>query len=79
MAMSFKDRFEGAKPLDKGAGAAIGAKKPTVAKEEYYTVVAGDNLTKIAGKFGTTVNQLVEWNSIKNPDLINVGQQLRVK
>ena len=30
-------------------------------------------------KLNVTVNQLVEWNSIKNPDLINVGQQLRVK
>ena len=31
---------------------------------EYYTVVRGDNLTRIAKRFGTTVNQLVQWNKI---------------
>ena len=45
----------------------------------YYTVQRGDNLTKIANKFGTTVNQLVAWNNIKNPNIIYVGQVLRVK
>ena len=46
---------------------------------QYYTVVSGDNLTKIAKKYGTTVNQLVSWNNIKNPNLIYPGQKLRVK
>lgn len=46
---------------------------------EYYTVVRGDTLTAIARKYGTTVNQLVEWNGIKNPNLIYVGQRFRVK
>lgn len=46
---------------------------------QYYTVVSGDNLTKIAKKFGTTVNVLVNLNGIKNPNLIRVGQKLRVK
>lgn len=50
-----------------------------VRKAEYYTVVSGDNLTKIAKKYGTTVNQLVAWNNISNPDLIYAGQKLRVK
>lgn len=45
----------------------------------YYTVVSGDNLTKIANKYGTTVNQLVSWNNISNPNLIYPGQKLRVK
>ena len=48
-------------------------------KAEYYTVVSGDNLTKIANKYGTTVNQLVAWNNIANPNLIYAGQKLRVK
>lgn len=47
--------------------------------EEYYTVVSGDNLTRIANRYGTTVNQLVAWNGIKNPNLIHPGQRLRVK
>lgn len=44
----------------------------------YYTVKTGDTLTKIAGRYGVTVNQLVRWNSIANPNLIYVGQKLRV-
>lgn len=51
----------------------------TQPKVQYYTVVKGDNLTKIAKKYGTTVNQLVAWNNIKNPNLIYAGQKLRVK
>ena len=47
--------------------------------DEYYTVVKGDTLTKIANKFGTTVKNLCDWNGISNPDKINVGQRLIVK
>lgn len=46
---------------------------------EYYTVKSGDNLSTIAKNYGTTVNQLVSWNNIKNANLIYVGQRLRVK
>ena len=46
--------------------------------QQYYTIVSGDNLTKIANKFGTTVEQLCEWNNIKNPDYIQVGQRIIV-
>lgn len=53
--------------------------KAPKAEPEYYTVVRGDTLTAIARKYGTTVNQLVEWNGIKNPNLIYVGQRFRVK
>jgi len=52
------------------------APKPKI---EYYIVKSGDNLSKIAKKYGTTVNQLVKWNNIKNPNLIYVGQKLRVR
>lgn len=45
----------------------------------YYTVQRNDNLTKIANKYGTTINQLVAWNNIANPNLIYTGQKLRVK
>ena len=45
----------------------------------YYTVVSGDNLTKIASRYGTTVNQLVAWNNVANANLIYPGQKLRVK
>ena len=53
--------------------------KPPQPDKEYYTVSRGDTLSKIAYRYGTTVKQLVEWNNIKNPDLIIVGQVLRVR
>jgi murein DD-endopeptidase MepM/ murein hydrolase activator NlpD len=43
-----------------------------------YTVVKGDNLTRIAAKYGTTVTKLVELNGIKNANLIQVGQVLKL-
>lgn len=42
------------------------------------TVEAGDTLSKIATTYNTTVNQLVQDNSIANQDLIYVGQQLNL-
>lgn len=47
-------------------------------EEKYYIVKKGDTLTKIAKKYKTTVAQLVKWNNIKNPNVIKVGQKLRV-
>lgn len=47
--------------------------------KQYYTVKVGDNLTKIAKQFGTSVSSLAALNKIKNPNLIRVGQKLRVK
>lgn len=45
----------------------------------YYVVKKGDTLTKIAKKYKTTVNNLVKLNNLKNPNLLKVGQKLRVK
>lgn len=44
-----------------------------------YEVLRGDNLTKIAKKFSTTVEQIVHLNNLTNPNLIRVGQKLVVK
>jgi LysM repeat protein len=62
----------------------VGNKKPVKAaskKEEpqVYIVQKGDTLTAIAKRYNTTVQKLVKLNNIKNPDLILVGQKLRVK
>ena len=43
-----------------------------------YTVKPGDTLSSIAAKFGVTVQDLVSWNNIANPDNINVGLKLIV-
>lgn len=45
----------------------------------YHIVKKGETLYGIAKKYNTTVNQIVKWNNIKNPDVIYSGQVLRVK
>ncbi|MBO6243775.1 MAG: LysM peptidoglycan-binding domain-containing protein [Clostridia bacterium] len=45
----------------------------------YYTVKKGDTLSQIALNYGTTVQNLVELNNIKNPNLIYIGQILRIE
>lgn len=56
----------------------LGIKK-NINAPQYYIIKSGDNLTKIAKKFGTTVNALVKLNNIPNPNLIFAGNQIRVK
>jgi spore germination protein YaaH len=43
-----------------------------------YTIVRGDNLTKIAKAFDTTVDELVKLNNIKDPNLIYAGAELKI-
>jgi murein DD-endopeptidase MepM/ murein hydrolase activator NlpD len=62
-----------AKPAKPVAAPAIPA---SVSKT--YTVVKGDNLTRIASRFGTTVATLVSLNGIKNANLIKVGQVIKL-
>ena len=56
------------------------AKAPAKAKApgKTYTVVKGDNLTKIAKANGTTVAALVKLNGIKDANKIAMGQVLKV-
>ncbi|AXI26353.1 peptidoglycan-binding protein LysM [Gemella sp. ND 6198] len=44
----------------------------------YYTVVLGDTLGKISNKFGVSVDKLVQLNNVSNPNLIYVGEVLKV-
>ena len=46
--------------------------------EASYTVRRGDTLWSIARRYDTTVEALVRLNGIRNPDLIHVGQVLRL-
>lgn len=43
-----------------------------------YTVQRGDTLGRIAARYGTTISRLATQNGIRNPDLILVGQRLRL-
>ena len=47
-------------------------------KKNYYVVQKGDTLWAIAIKYGTTVSSIVNLNSIKNPNLIYAGQNLKI-
>lgn len=47
--------------------------------EVVYTVKAGDTLSAIAGRYGTTVGKLASANGISNPNLIYQGQRIIVK
>ena len=66
--------------------AAVAPKAPAKAKApakpkataNTYTVVKGDNLTKIAKAHGTTVAALVKLNGIKDANKIAIGQVLKV-
>lgn len=42
-----------------------------------YTIKAGDNLTNVASRLGTSVDELVKYNNISDPNRVYVGQQLR--
>ena len=44
----------------------------------YYTVVSGDTLSRIANNYNTTYQNLAEINGINNPNLIYVGQVLKI-
>lgn len=48
------------------------------ATETVYTVKAGDTLGKIAAQYGTTYQKLAEYNGIKNPNVIVVGQKIKI-
>ena len=70
-------------PVAPGGSAADGARGSTGAQENsgkpgYYTVRPGDTLMRIALDTGQNWRDVVRWNNLQNPNLIEVGQVLRV-
>lgn len=51
---------------------------PNAGKPGYYTVKPGDTLIRIGLDTGQNWRDIVRWNSIENPNLIEVGQVFRV-
>lgn len=47
-------------------------------KETVYTVVKGDTLSAIAKHYGTTYQVLAKYNSISDPNIISVGQKIKI-
>ena len=70
-------------PATTSATTATEAVKPLPGSENagkpgYYTVQRGDTLTRIGLDNGQGWRDLARWNNLTNPDLIEVGQVLRV-
>ena len=53
--------------------------KSGASSAQYYTVQSGDTLSGIAAKYGTSYQKVAQLNGISNPNVIYVGQRLRVK
>ncbi|MEH3086511.1 MAG: peptidoglycan DD-metalloendopeptidase family protein [Xylophilus ampelinus] len=68
--------------LPPGSPAPVAVKPPPGAenagKPGYYSVRPGDTLIKIGQENAVNVRDIVRWNNLENPNLIEVGQVLRV-
>ena len=51
---------------------------PATGNTIYHTIQKGESLGKIAEKYHTTVQKIMEWNNISNPDKIVEGQKLKI-
>jgi lipoprotein NlpD len=58
------------------AGGPAERERPTPA---VHVVASGDKLLTIAWRYGLDVRDLIRWNQITNPDLIVIGQTLRLR
>ena len=61
-----------------GGAPQVKPQAPATPTGKTYTVAKGDTLSGIAAQYGTTVDTLVELNGIQNPNLIVVGQVLKL-
>ena len=65
-----------------GAEMSPSVQKPTEAATAstatVYTVQKGDTLSKIAFEYGVTVDDIAKYNGISNPNLIHVGQKIKI-
>ena len=61
------------------AQADVPAEPPRVARPGYYIVKPGDTLIRIALDQGQSYRDIATWSGLDNPNLIEVGQELRVR
>lgn len=86
-----EDRGSAPRPVPAAQPAATGneaaqAAEPTrplpgienAGKPGYYTIKPGDTLIRVGLENGQTVKDLVKWNNLENPNVIEVGQVIRV-
>ena len=73
-------RYNGIVDLDNIiAGQTIRIFVPSENRPSWYIVRRGDTLGSIADKFNTTVDELVQLNNIRNPNVIYAGRILRIR
>ena len=60
------------------APTSLGATTTLPAAEEFYTIQQGDTLFGIAQAFGVSVDDLISFNAIADPDAIQAGQRLQI-
>ncbi|MGN0555912.1 MAG: LysM peptidoglycan-binding domain-containing protein [Candidatus Fimenecus sp.] len=58
--------------------AVVGSDNDASAEYQYYSVKAGDTLTRIAKNYGVTVSDLMTANDLSNADKIYTGQIIKV-
>lgn len=51
----------------------------TAATKKYHKVKAGDTVSGLAVRYGSTQNQIKSWNNLRNVNQIYINQNLRVK
>lgn len=56
----------------------IEKKKAEAPPVTMHTVKKGDTLSAIAKKYGSSVQQLMKWNNLKNANALRIGQRLKV-
>ena len=56
----------------------VAAASPDTGETEIYTVKGGDSLSAIAARFGITLDRLMEVNDLADPNLVYVGQRLKI-
>lgn len=52
---------------------------PKKSSAVYHTVVSGDTVYSLSGTYGSTVQQIKDWNNLDDNYTIYIGQVLRVK
>ena len=54
--------------------------KPVQQQVDYtsYTIRQGDTLSSIARRYGTTANDIAEYNNLANKDALRIGQKLKI-
>lgn len=65
-------------PTARGPTPAGTATQPPLVGGDTYIVKAGDTLASIAAQYGISVAELQRVNNIANPDVLTIGQRLRI-